>query len=120
MKVISWTNIPVETLSNNVHRQVVWGKSSTLARFSFAKDLHVTAHRHDSEQYTCVMQGALKLRTAENPPITLTAGEMLLIPGGIEHEVWVLEDSIVIDFFAPSRLDWQEGSHQYLTANEER
>jgi quercetin dioxygenase-like cupin family protein len=115
MRLMRWAEVPVETLSTNVSRQVIWGQQSTLARFAFAKGTHVSAHAHDSEQHTCVMQGVIKIHVAGSPPVVAKAGEMLLIPGGLEHEVWVMEDSVVIDFFASSRVDWRELAHQYLT-----
>ena len=40
----------------------------------------------------------------------LTArGDVVVIPGGIEHEAWFREDTEVIDFFAPPRDDFLFG-----------
>ena len=37
-----------------------------------------------------------------------------MIEANKEHEVWALEDSLLLDFFAPPRLDWLTGHQQYL------
>jgi hypothetical protein len=36
-------------------------------------------------------------------------GDVVVIPGGAEHEGWFREDSEVIDFFAPRRDDFLLG-----------
>jgi putative intracellular protease/amidase len=33
-------------------------------------------------------------------------GDIVVIPGGVEHEAWFREDTEVIDFFAPPRDDY--------------
>jgi quercetin dioxygenase-like cupin family protein len=115
MQLVRWTEVATEKISPNVHRQVIWGEQATLARFFFAQDAHVSAHKHESEQHTCVVAGAIRARIAgEEKEVIVRAGEVLLIPGGVEHEVWALEDSEVVDFFAPARRDWLVGAHQYL------
>ena len=36
-------------------------------------------------------------------------GDVVVIPGGAEHEAWFREDTEVIDFFAPPREDFLLG-----------
>ena len=36
-------------------------------------------------------------------------GDIIVIPGGTEHEAWIHEDTEVIDFFAPPRDDFLRG-----------
>ena len=36
-------------------------------------------------------------------------GDVVIIPGGAEHEAWFREDTEVIDFFAPPREDFLVG-----------
>ena len=36
-------------------------------------------------------------------------GDVVVIPGGTEHEAWCREDTEVIDFFAPPREDFLRG-----------
>ena len=42
------------------------------------------------------------------------AGESVLIPGGVPHRVEALDDSVVLDVFAPRREDWLRGDDAYL------
>jgi quercetin dioxygenase-like cupin family protein len=115
MELVRWESQPKEQLAEGVARQVVWGERATLARFEFARGMHAARHQHPAEQHTCVERGALRI-AAGGREFTVRAGEMLLIPGATEHEVWALEDSVVLVFFAPARDDWKsEGGSHYLT-----
>ena len=38
-------------------------------------------------------------------------GDVVVVPGGVEHEAWFREDTEVIDFFAP------RGTTSYSAAN---
>ena len=44
----------------------------------------------------------------------VVAGESMFIPGGVPHAVEALEDSLVLDVFAPVRDDWLRGDDAYL------
>ena len=57
---------------------------------------------------------------AGDTEIVVRAGEVLLIPASVEHEVWVLEDSLVFDFFAPPREDWRAGHERFWHSAEVR
>ena len=41
-------------------------------------------------------------------------GEVLCIPSNVPHAVEAMEDSVVVDVFAPSRDDWARGDDAYL------
>lgn len=113
MEPVNWNRLPVERIENGVERQAIWGQLSTLARFSFARGAHVSRHSHPSEQFTCVVQGAMRMNLA-GQELALLAGDILVIPPHVEHEVWMLEDTVVLDFFTPPRQDWKEGKSSYL------
>jgi quercetin dioxygenase-like cupin family protein len=113
MLPICWERVEQEKLHEGVERQVIWGQQGTLARFRFARGTHVSAHAHPSEQFTCMESGTMRIRVGQSEQV-LRAGDILVIPAEVPHEVWVQEDSEVLDFFAPARDDWKQGRHQYL------
>ncbi|MFZ1095389.1 MAG: hypothetical protein WAN75_40250, partial [Xanthobacteraceae bacterium] len=43
-------------------------------------------------------------------------GDVIVIPGGTEHEGWFREDTEVIDFFAPPRYDFRLGGNSTMLA----
>ncbi len=113
MGPIRWEEIPKEKIGEGVERQVIWGDKSTLARFHFAKGVHIPPHKHEGEQQTYVLEGAMRINAAGRD-FELRAGEVLVIPTWIEHEVWFLENCVVLDFFSPPREDWKQGREAYL------
>ncbi len=113
MTSVRWEDTPVETITDGVERQVLWGSQANLARLSLARGTHVSRHHHPAEQFTCIQHGALRM-VLGGRDMTLRAGDLVVIPPEAEHEVWALEDSVVWDFFAPPRHDWKQGPSDYL------
>lgn len=65
-----------------------------------------TRHSHPHEQLVYVIQGRLIfIRGTEK--FEVQAGDSFVVPGGIEHEATALEDSEVLDVFAPPRDDYE-------------
>lgn len=113
MQAVRWEGVSVERIHDSVARQVIWGERGTMARFQFGRGTHVSPHAHAAEQFTCMVQGEMRIRVGKEE-MKLKAGEILVVPPNTEHEVWVLEDAVVLDFFAPARDDWKEGRSHYL------
>jgi len=112
MKALRWEELPLEKINENITRQVIWGKKGTLARLSFAKGTQTTSHKHEAEQHTCVVDGLLEF-TIGDDKLLLKSGDILVVPAWVEHQALALEDTIVVDFFAPIREDWLRGDNGY-------
>jgi quercetin dioxygenase-like cupin family protein len=46
--------------------------------------------------------------------LTLKAGEIVAIPSNVPHEAVASEDFHGIDIFSSIRIDWRDGSDDYL------
>jgi quercetin dioxygenase-like cupin family protein len=55
-----------------------------------------------------MLKGKMELRIGSEQRL-LNAGELAVIPGGVEHEAWCREDTEVVDMFAPPREDFLGG-----------
>jgi unsaturated pyranuronate lyase len=108
-----WSDIPSEAVNAATIRQYVTGERVTVARFELARGGLVPRHAHVSEQITCVLSGALRFRF-DAKEIVARAGEIVQIPGMLQHEVEVLEDAVAIDVFSPVRRDWIEKTDDYF------
>ena len=115
MQVVKWDAVPRERLTETLERQVVWGENVTMARFHLGQGTHIALHKHESEQFTTVLSGALKLDIA-GKVVTVRPREVLVIPAWAEHEAWAVEESVVLDVFSPPREDWRAGEQRYLTS----
>jgi quercetin dioxygenase-like cupin family protein len=113
MEHVSWDRIEPERLSEKITRRVLHGRHATYARFSLASGAVVSRHEHESEQYTAVLTGALKM-IFDDREVVLRPGEMLFIHSREPHAAEALEDTTVQDVFAPRREDWIDKNDAYL------
>lgn len=65
---------------------------------------HAPSHSHHNEQIMMITSGRMDFRLQSETKVC-RPGDMILIPGGVEHEVWYREDCEVVEFFSPPRYD---------------
>ncbi len=113
MKSFRWDTMPVEQLSPTIGRRMIAGERAMIARIFLKKGAVVPEHKHESEQITYVLEGALEFQM-EGRQIVVRSGEVLLIPSFVPHSAVALEDTDDLDVFSPIRQDWLTGNDQYL------
>ena len=111
--------MPAEQITGTIARRYLTGDRVTVARFELARGGVVPRHAHENEQVSCVLSGALTFRF-DDREVMVGAGEVMRIPGGVSHEVAVLEDTVVIDVFSPVRQDWIDGTDTYFSRQDRR
>ena len=111
-----WDDMPRETLNEGLGRRLVTGDQVMLAHVYFTAGTEVPTHRHDNEQITYILEGALQffLGEDEEEVHTVHAGEVLVIPSDLPHRAVALEDTLDVDVFSPPRQDWLDGTDAYL------
>ena len=117
MELIKWNELEEEKLNEKLSRQFISGKNMTIARILLKKGCIVPTHSHEGEQMTTVFTGALKF-LVDGREVVVRAGETLVIPSFAPHSAEALEDTDEMDVFAPIRVDWIEGSDDYLRSDE--
>jgi quercetin dioxygenase-like cupin family protein len=113
MESFVWETEPIEPLNERIGRQMLNGEAMTLARITLAQGAVVPEHFHPNEQIATVLSGRLRFTLGDDERV-VGAGESVLIAGGVPHAVEALEDSVVLDAFAPRREDWLRGDDAYL------
>jgi quercetin dioxygenase-like cupin family protein len=108
-----WLDEPVEELTPSIGRQVVHTETMTIARIHLRLGAVVPRHAHPHEQVANVLEGSLRFVVGEAEHV-VSAGESMIVPGGVPHEVEALADSLVLDVFSPVRDDWVRGDDAYL------
>jgi quercetin dioxygenase-like cupin family protein len=111
-----WDDMPKEQVSSTLERRLISGERAMLAQVSLKKGGVVPRHQHVHEQFTYVIEGALRLVIGDDgrDERTVTAGEVLHLPSNVWHAAEVLEDSLVLDVFSPPREDWLQKTDAYL------
>lgn len=111
-----WDDLPRETLKEGLDRRLISGERVMIAHIYLKKGTVVPLHRHDNEQLTYVLEGALQLWLGDDDEEThvVRSGEVLHIPSNLPHRAEALEDTLDVDVFSPPRQDWLQKTDDYL------
>lgn len=111
-----WDDIPLETVSDGMRRQIVTGDKMTVARIYFDDGFLVPLHAHTNEQITQVVQGTMRFRFGEDRSRVLDVGpgNVVVIPANLHHEAEMIGDVVEIDMWSPRREDWLQKTDDYL------
>jgi unsaturated pyranuronate lyase len=110
--------LPEEEISQKISRRVLSGDQGMLVWWSIGEGVHVEPHSHANEQIVWMLRGKMEFRLGSEQRIC-GPGDVVVIPGGIEHEAWFRENTEVIDFFAPRREDFLLGGKPaYMSGGE--
>lgn len=119
-----WADMPKEKVNDLLDRRLVTGDRMMLAHVYLKKGCVVARHRHENEQLTYIIEGALHFWIGPEPKdghadstlteVTVRAGEVLHIPSNVWHKAVALEDTLDVDVFSPPRQDWLNKTDGYL------
>jgi unsaturated pyranuronate lyase len=113
MEIVRWSEEPIEQLSPGIGRQMLNAQNLTVATIHLAAGAVVPRHQHHNEQVANVLSGSARFVVGEEEAV-VSGGESIVVPADVPHEVVALEDTVVIDVFAPRREDWIAGDDAYL------
>lgn len=89
-----------------IRRQVMsYSKEIMLVRHKMEPGWTGAAHSHPHEQVVFVVSGAIKL-TIAGVTHALSAGDSILVAGGIQHQASTDRASEVLDVFTPYRAEY--------------
>jgi len=108
--------LPEEQVTERIRRRILSGDQGMLVWWSIEAGVHVEPHNHPNEQIVWMLSGAMEFRLG-NERRVCHKGDVLVVPGGAEHEAWFREDTEVIDFFAPPRDDFLAGGKPSYMSN---
>jgi quercetin dioxygenase-like cupin family protein len=113
LKYVPWSTVGLEDLNPLLQRQFVVGRDIMVARVLMKKGCIIPLHSHHNEQFTYILEGALKF-WVDGKEIVVNAGEVLTIPPHMPHKAEALVDTVDLDVFNPPRADWINKTDQYL------
>ena len=108
-----WDEIALDKVTEMISRKIVTGEREMVAQIYLKRGALVPMHKHESEQMTYILQGALKF-LINGEEITVREGEVLHIPSWVPHQAEALEDTFELDIFSPIRQDWLDGTDTYF------
>ena len=115
-----WDDLEREELGPLLGRRLITGDKAMLAHVYLSKGAIVPKHEHHNEQFTYILEGALRfwIGDDESQTIDIHAGEVLHLPPHLPHKAEALEDTLDLDVFTPPRQDWLDGTDAYLRTGE--
>ena len=90
-------------------QRVISGEKGMAVWSRIKAGTHTPSHSHHNEQIMLITAGRMDFRL-QGETRTCLPGDMILIPGGVEHEVWYREECEIVEFFTPPRLDLYPGA----------
>jgi quercetin dioxygenase-like cupin family protein len=113
---VPWNDLPWEEVVPGIRRRIVNGDGMMMAQVFLDAGAVVPKHRHLNEQFTYILEGALRFRLGEalEREVVVRAGQVLHIPSDLPHEAEALEDTLDLDVFHPPRADWLDGTDSYF------
>jgi quercetin dioxygenase-like cupin family protein len=111
-----WDDVTRETVTPTLDRKLITGDRMMLAQVFLEKGCVVPRHRHENEQLTWILDGALRFHLGEDgeEEVTVRSGEVLHIPSNVWHRAEALEDTLDVDIFSPPREDWLNRTDSYF------
>ncbi len=116
VKKIRWNEVPTEEVTPSMHRKIIIGEKTMMARMKFKDGFLVPLHSHENEQVTHCISGTMRFWFGDNKEemLELNAGDIIVIPPNLPHEALMVGDVEEIDTWAPPRRDWLDGTDHYL------
>lgn len=68
----------------------------------------VPLHQHTVSQGGVVLEGSIHLHDEDGRPMTLRAGDTYTLKSGAPHGATFTERCVVLDVFAPNRIEYEE------------
>jgi quercetin dioxygenase-like cupin family protein len=94
-------------IATGFHARTFWGNKLMLVVVDIDARAFLPNHSHPHEQGGIVIKGELELTVGGDKQL-LRAGDVYLIPGGVEHSAIAGSEPVqVLDIFTPIREDLQ-------------
>lgn len=99
-------DVPEHVIVPGFHGRFVHSERMTFAYWRIDAGAAIPTHAHPHEQVVNMLEGELELVVAGAPRL-LRAGDVYVIPGGVEHGARAVTEARVLDVFAPVREDYR-------------
>lgn len=99
-----WSDLETDHPMPTIARQRVIADKMMLSRVRLDAGCFVPTHAHENEQIAVVLSGRIRFVVGHGDraeTVTLAGGEVLVLPADVPHSAEALEETIVLDAFAP-------------------
>lgn len=105
-RIYRWADLPVDHPMPALERRRIMGDRMMLSEILLHAGCRVPTHQHENEQFACVIRGTMRFGigaegSANRREVTVTAGGVFHVPSNVPHSAEALEESLLLDVFAP-------------------
>ena len=105
-KAQRWSDLPVDRPMPLLERRRVIGEQAMVSHIKLDKGFTLASHQHANEQISCVLSGSIRFTVGApgTPDVheeIVSAGSVIVFPSNVPHAAEALEDTVVLDVFAP-------------------
>lgn len=98
----TWDECAVDRPMAMLERRRVMGERAMVSHVRLMPGCDVPVHSHDNEQISVVVSGRVRFTLGPEATVReLGAGDVLMLPGGCPHGAYALEETLILDVFAP-------------------
>ena len=97
-------------------KTLCYGESTLMTEFLLQKDALLPEHSHPYEQTGYLVKGKIRLFIGETSR-ELFSGDSWNIAKDIKHRAEILEDSVAIEVFSPTREDYLKFANDFDVLN---
>ena len=106
MQEIDLDTVPSREVFPGFVARMVHSANMTFAHWHARAGASVPEHSHPHEQVVSVSEGVFEL-TVAGQPHRMTAGKIIIVPGGVKHSGRAMTDCRIMDVFYPIREDYR-------------
>ena len=105
-RAFRWGDLAKDQPMPLVERQRVIGERVMLSHVVLRKGCAVPMHRHENEQFACVLSGKMRFQLGRSDSedlqtVLVEGGGVVHFPSNVPHAAEALEDTVVLDVFSP-------------------
>ncbi len=105
-RLVSWSELATDRPMPLIDRRRIIGEHLMVSEVFLHKGFKLASHHHSNEQFVVLISGRCRFGVgAEGTPdhheITVSSGQVLVLPPNVPHSCVALEDTRILDLFSP-------------------
>lgn len=94
-------DLPTDSPMPLIDRRRILGERMMISEVVLHPGFEVASHSHENEQMVVMLEGSAEFAIGEGQKVTVSAGQVLVLPSNLPHACRALERCRILDLFSP-------------------
>lgn len=94
-------DLPTDSPMPLIDRRRILGERMMISEVVLHPGFEVASHSHENEQMVVMLEGSAEFTIGEGQKVTVSAGQVLVLPPNLPHACKALERCRILDLFSP-------------------